>query len=88
MSSPVATLPRIVIDETLPTEYRDSGRFRSYQLYAEGRTLEALYESATISEVDQDGGEIRCWGFDDVYCNEAAADAERVIKARFEKESP
>jgi len=49
------------IDQDLGIEYRDCGKWRSYQLTAQGNTIEELIESATISEVDQDGGEITCY---------------------------
>lgn len=52
----------ITIQQTLETEFRDSGAWRSYELNSFGRTLEDLIENAHISEIDQDGGEICTYG--------------------------
>lgn len=44
--------------QPMDVEFRDSGPWRSYELHAEGDTLDELIESAQVSEIDQDGGEI------------------------------
>lgn len=54
----------IHIDTGLGIMYQDEGPWRSYELVASGTTLEELIEDATISEVDQDGGELACYGLD------------------------
>jgi len=38
--------------------HEDSGQWRSYDLVAEGDTLEELLDSCTVFEMDQDGGDI------------------------------
>lgn len=50
------------IDTTLDLMYQDEGPWRGYTLAAQGETLYELMENATISEIDQDGGELRCYG--------------------------
>lgn len=61
----IYTTYKFNIDEDLGIMYQDSGPWRSYQLTASGNTFEELLEDATISEVDQDGGELNCYGLDD-----------------------
>lgn len=53
------------IDTDLGIMYQDEGPWRSYELVTSGSTKEELLEDATISEVDQDGGELACYSFDD-----------------------
>ena len=53
------------VDVELPTEYRDSGQWRSYRLTSFGRTLQQLVREAAIEEVDQDGGTIAYYGLED-----------------------
>ena len=53
------------IEEDLGIDYRDAGPWRSYELTAGGDTQAELIEDATISETDQDGGELDCYGFED-----------------------
>jgi hypothetical protein len=53
------------IDTDLDIEYRDNGPWRSYELQTHGDTRLELIENVTIAEVDQDGGELDCYGFDD-----------------------
>lgn len=65
-------------------DFADEGRWRSYALAARGNTLEELMKDATISEIDQDGGEIRCYGLDDA--SGPVSDAvEEVLRGRVEK---
>ncbi len=45
-------------------EYENEGQWRSYDIEAYGDTEEEFFNNATISEVDQDGGEITCYGLD------------------------
>lgn len=49
----------------LDVEWRDSGKWRSYELTTHGDTVQQAIDNAAISEVDQDGGEIDTYGFDD-----------------------
>lgn len=51
------------IDTDLGIMYQDSGPWRSYELNASGSTKEELLEDATISEMDQDGDSLACYGF-------------------------
>ena len=53
------------IDIDLDTEFADEGQWRSYQFTAEGESLQDLLESATVSETDQDGGEIDTYALED-----------------------
>ena len=49
----------------LEVDYRDSGPWRSYELSTYGNTVQELIDNATISEIDQNGGEITCYGYGD-----------------------
>ena len=57
--------PLIEISEDTGVEYADSGRWRSYDLYTTGRSYEELFDNASISETDQDGGEIKTYDLQD-----------------------
>ena len=50
----------------LEIDYQDSGIWRSYELSASGNTLEEMLEDATISEIDQDGETLDCYGIEEV----------------------
>lgn len=56
---------KFYIDEDLGIDHRDSGPWRSYSISAGGNTIEELIEDATISETDQDGGELNFYSIDD-----------------------
>jgi hypothetical protein len=73
------------IETELATEHRDCGPWRSYELLAAGDTLEELLADATITEIDQDGGEIKSYGLD--YGNEATDEAYELIIKAWEKEN-
>jgi hypothetical protein len=53
-----------VEDDDLYPEWADCGPWRSFSFTATGTDYESLVEDATISEVDQDGGELACYGLD------------------------
>lgn len=53
--------------QDLGVDYQDAGPWRSYSLDTYGETFEEMMYNATISEVDQDGGELRCYGIDRAY---------------------
>jgi hypothetical protein len=44
--------------DDLGVEYCDEGQWHSYALWASGKDVDEFLDSAFISEVDQDGGEI------------------------------
>lgn len=46
------------IEESDIYDYSDEMPFRSYDLVAEGNTLEECFDNATVCAVDQDGGEL------------------------------
>lgn len=52
-------------DGDLGVDYEDSGPWRSYNLAGQGETLKEFLEDATISEVNQNGGELACYGIED-----------------------
>lgn len=60
-------------------EHRDAGPWRSYEISFYGDTLEECLEEATITEIDQDGGELDCYGYE-----HAPFDAEKFIKEKIE----
>jgi len=49
----------------LGVPYEDCGRWRGYSLVTFGDTKDQLIENASISETDQDGGEIATYGLED-----------------------
>jgi len=53
------------IDTELGIDYADCGPWRSYHLYAIGDTEREMREDASITEIDQDGGELNCYGLED-----------------------
>ena len=55
----------ININETLGDDTNDRGIWYSIELDTYGETREELLENATISYVDQDGGELDTMGIDD-----------------------
>lgn len=55
-------VPTFTYDDYLGVEYRDCGQWRDYYLESWGETLDELIDNATIAEIDQDGGEITCYG--------------------------
>ena len=71
----------MTIDTDLKTEFRDCGLWRSYWLYANGSSFDALCDDATISEIDQDGGEIASYGLGDA-SNELRDEVESLVKAK------
>lgn len=56
---------KFFIDGDLETEFRDEGQWRSYSVYSDGYCLLDLIQNASITENDQDGGEIDTYGIDD-----------------------
>ncbi len=70
------------IDTELSAEYQDVPPWRSYHLTAEGSSLTELLESATIAEVDQDGGDLRYYGLVNAP-NAVIQEAEQVIAQRW-----
>jgi hypothetical protein len=49
----------------LDVDHQDAGPWRSYELTASGDTFEELAKDATISEIDQDGGELNSYAVGD-----------------------
>lgn len=70
----------MTINVTLPVDFADAGPWRSYELYTEGNSLVELLGNATVTEVDQDGGELNCYEIGDA-SNEVAAAAINEIEA-------
>lgn len=62
-------IPKYSIDTELGIEYQDAGPWRSYHLYASGDSIQELIEDSSISEIDQDGGELDCYGINETYKN-------------------
>lgn len=57
---------RFMVDcENMDIDYQDAGPWRSYEMTATGDTFEEMCEDATITEVDQDGGEIASYSISD-----------------------
>lgn len=51
------------INTDLGIQYQDIPPWRSYEVSAEGNTLEELLDECYISEIDQDGGELNTYHF-------------------------
>jgi hypothetical protein len=67
-------------DGDLGIEYADHGPWRSYEISeASGLTKDELLNNLTVSEVDQDGGELRCYGYHD-----APFEVQQVILKRIQ----
>lgn len=80
MSTPEVPLPCIVVDvDDIGVEYRGPGPWKNYALYSQGRTLDELIEEAAITEVDQDGGELRTYGIDDC-CGEVEVSVLKILE--------
>jgi hypothetical protein len=58
-------IPKFCIDTTLDVQYRDIGPWRSYQLYTTGDSLDEMIKNATVSEIDQDGGDLDTYELND-----------------------
>ncbi len=67
------------IDQHLEVEYQDEGPWRSFDLKAEGNSYEQILDDAAIFEIDQDGGELRCYGLSEA-SEEVRAAAMKVIE--------
>lgn len=53
-------------DSDLETEWRDAGPWRSYHVSeCAAETLKEFFEELTISEIDQDGGDLDVYGYAD-----------------------
>lgn len=64
-------------------DYQDAGQWRSYSLETSGDTYAELIHNATISETDQDGGEIDCY---DLNYGNAACDISEALLINFKHE--
>jgi len=60
-------------------EFADAGRWRSFELCAIGDNARDLIESATIAEIDQDGGDLNHYALEDA-SNEVIEAAMQMIK--------
>lgn len=58
-------MSKLHVFETDVKDHEDCGRWRSYDLEAEGATLDELLESAVYWQTDQDGGSMGSIGADD-----------------------
>ncbi len=63
------------IDCDLGINYQDEPPWRSYQLTTLGDGITELIEEACISEVDQEGGDLACYGL-----NEASDDVREAAE--------
>lgn len=77
---------KIIIDEDTGHSDSDERGFRSFQLIATGVSLWELLEDAHISEVDQDGGDVRQSPLDD-YPDAVIKTCERIIAEAFLKQA-
>ena len=69
----------------LEVDYQDAGPWRCYSFYSQGNTIEDLVINGVISEIDQDGGELDCYGLDDAP-NDVIEAAIQLIAKEFNKE--
>jgi hypothetical protein len=54
-------IPKYYIETEIGIDFADAGPWRSYHLDACGDSFQELVDSATVSEIDQDGGELDCY---------------------------
>ncbi len=60
------SMKTFIQDGDLGISYQDEGPWRSYEVVdCCGETPQDAVENLTVSEIDQDGGELDCYGFDD-----------------------
>lgn len=67
--------------QDLGIDYRDSGPWRNYELSTDGKTIEECIDNASISEIDQDGGELATYGYEEASHEVAFAVCGVVTKA-------
>jgi hypothetical protein len=67
------------INIVLPVDFADEGQWRSWELDTQGASMAELIANATIAEIDQDGGELNCYGLEDA-SNEVANAAMTAIE--------
>lgn len=84
MSSPDPRGYLIRIQRELPIDYQDAGPWRSYELETYGYDYAELLDNASISAIDQDGGELYTNSFDAVE-TEIQDAVERIIKQELER---
>lgn len=75
----------MVIEKQLDTMHSDEGPWKSYELYAEGNNLDQLMETAIISEIDQDGDDLRHYSIGNASW-EVFKEAEQIILEHCNKE--
>lgn len=75
----------VIDDDDIGIDYRDCGPWRSYRMDSYGDTREELIANATIAEVDQDGGELDCYGLADAP-NDVYERCEQIIDQEIESE--
>lgn len=73
-----------IIDCDTGVDHADEDQWRNYQLYTQGSTRAELLSEAGIAEVDQDGGELTCYGLDDARSDVYSA-ALNIINAYCDK---
>lgn len=66
-------------NQDLGIDYQDEGPWRSYELSTDGTNVKELQENCTVSEIDQDGGELRTYGWEDLPNNEVIDAVEIAI---------
>ena len=65
-------------------DYKDVPPGRNYELYTWGNSIEECIENASISEIDQDGGELDTYIFYDATNNVKAAVMKIITEAAIE----
>ena len=69
------------IDEDLGIEWADAGPWRSVNICSFGNSLAELIENCSLSEVDQDGGELNTFDLEDSpYYNEALEALKHLVE--------
>ena len=54
-------IPKYHIDTEIGIDFADAGPWRSYHLDTSGDSFNEMIQNATVSEIDQDGGELDCY---------------------------
>ena len=76
--------PKFLLDiDDLGVEYQDAGPWRDYSMQSEGDSKDDLLSNAQISEIDQDGGELRNYSLSSIG-GELARAGEKAIEGYLE----
>lgn len=74
----------VIDDKEMGIIHQDAGPWRSYHLTCSGNSMPEMLQDVSITEVDQDGGDIATYGLEDA-CEEVRIRACHLIDEVFAK---